>query len=67
MTLECGGEVLCCGGTWGVVCNTEDDGGCVSRVGGWSHSYPECLHSGGDSHREVKGAEGGSAINRCKT
>ncbi|MPC38962.1 hypothetical protein E2C01_032481 [Portunus trituberculatus] len=36
-----------------VVCNTEDDGGFVSWVGVWNHSYPEGLHSGGDSHQEM--------------
>ncbi|MPC69300.1 hypothetical protein E2C01_063521 [Portunus trituberculatus] len=68
MTLECKDEVvhgcgqpqdgeLCCGGTGaGVVCNTEDDGGCVSRGGRMGVTRTQRASTpGGDSHREVGG------------
>ncbi|MPC77849.1 hypothetical protein E2C01_072318 [Portunus trituberculatus] len=71
MILECGGEVVSADDHRIERCVLRHTGVGVGRrssddvgVGGWSHSYPEGLHSRGDSHWEVRGAEGGSAINR---
>ncbi|MPC65524.1 hypothetical protein E2C01_059661 [Portunus trituberculatus] len=33
-------EHLCCGSTWGLVGDAEDNGGCIARMVGLCHSHP---------------------------